>query len=230
MINQGFLGEYIKAAFDAPPLISNNIIPNQVALGRSEFFGKFIIFKSQCAWGIPAFLWRVADDYHPSEMRFQPFYVKGRPRKHFNSIIREWFWKTSNAERLTRIETSDGGVYYGGKGYIFDKDFKPLMVFYLKRAGLSSRIENCIIRVSSSVLTANKMVERGIRQQILPLATKLSPHCTPNQTIKIIVDDFIEEQLFFCKAPEVGFDQEILHRVLEDNISDIQYSINNSGR
>lgn len=228
MMNQGFLGEFIKMAFDAPPRISNDNIANRVSLGRSEFFGKFIIFKSQCEWGIPAFLWWVVNNYHTSEIRFQPFYVNGRPRKHFNSIIREWFWNTDGRERLTRIETSDGGVYYGGKGYIFDKDFKPLMIFYLKKGTLSTRIENCIIRVSSSVLTTNKMVERGIRQQILPLATKLCPSCTPNKTIKIVVDDFKEEQLFICKAPEVGFDQEILHRVLENNISDIQYSIKNN--
>lgn len=228
MMNKGFLGEYIKRAFDTPPRISSDNIASRISLGRSEFFGKFIIFKSQCEWGIPAFLWGVANNYHPSEIRFQPFYVKGKPRKHFNSVIREWFWGTDDRERLTRIETSDGGVYYGGRGYIFDKDFKPLMIFYFKRTGLSSR--SCIIRVSSSVLTTNKMVERGIRQQILPLATKLYPRCTPDQTIKIVVDDFKEEQLFICKAPEVGFDQEILHRVLENNISDIQYSINNNER
>ena len=42
--------------------------------------------------------------------------------------IMKKFMTTTYETRISKVRTSKGEVYYGGKGMIFDKDFKPLLL------------------------------------------------------------------------------------------------------
>lgn len=74
-------------------------------------------------------------------------------------------------DRLMKITTNNGGVYYGGNGYILDKDYNILILYTLHGVIGEDRIlhyKTGRIYVNPKVFVSNGLVEKGIIKTVIP--------------------------------------------------------------
>lgn len=90
-------------------------------------------------------------------------------RRTTNSIFKT-FQINDNRDRLIKITTNTGGVYYGGNGYILDKDYN-LLILYTLHGVMEDRIlhyKTGRIYVNPKVFVSNGIVEKGIIKTVIP--------------------------------------------------------------
>lgn len=106
-----------------------------------------------------------------------PLYVNSRnqSRRTADSIINDFFTRTMFRHRLQKVTTNKGEVYYGNRGIILDKDFKPLILCSI----LSKKVETRtmvfmdyykpIIHVSPEIfLNETGLINKHILKKIIP--------------------------------------------------------------
>lgn len=74
-------------------------------------------------------------------------------------------------DRLMKITTNNGEVYYGGNGYILDKDYNLLILYTLHGVIGEDRIlhyKTGRIYVNPKVFVSNGLIEKGIIKTVIP--------------------------------------------------------------
>ena len=92
-----------------------------------------------------------------------------QPRRTANAIFKT-FQMNDRRDRLMKITTNTGGVYYGGNGYILDKDYN-LLILYTLHGVMEDRIlyyKTGRIYVNPKVFVSNGIVEKGIIKTVIP--------------------------------------------------------------
>lgn len=90
-------------------------------------------------------------------------------RRTANAIFKT-FQMNNTRDRLMKITTNSGEVYYGGNGYILDKDYN-LLILYTLHGVMEDRIlhyKTGRIYVNPKVFVSNGIVEKGIIKTVIP--------------------------------------------------------------
>lgn len=90
-------------------------------------------------------------------------------RRTANAIFKT-FQMNNTGDRLIKITTNNGEVYYGGDGYILDKDYN-LLILYTLHGVMEDRIlhyKTGRIYVNPKVFVSNGVVEKGIIKTVIP--------------------------------------------------------------
>lgn len=90
-------------------------------------------------------------------------------RRTANAIFKT-FQMNDRRGRLMKITTNTGEVYYGGNGYILDKDYN-LLILYTLHGVMEDRIlhyKTGRIYVNPKVFVSNGIVEKGIIKTVIP--------------------------------------------------------------
>ena len=90
-------------------------------------------------------------------------------RRTANAIFKA-FQMNNNRDRLMKITTNTGEVYYGGNGYILDKDYN-LLILYTLHGVMEDRIlhyKTGRIYVNPKVFVSKGIVEKGIIKTVIP--------------------------------------------------------------
>lgn len=90
-------------------------------------------------------------------------------RRTANAIFKT-FQMNDNRDRLMKITTNTGEVYYGGNGYILDKDYN-LLILYTLHGVMEDRIlhyKTGRIYVNPKVFVSNGLIEKGIIKTVIP--------------------------------------------------------------
>lgn len=169
-------------------------------------------------------------------------------KKTFDSIMRTFFCNVNFNQRLLKVITTKGEVYYGGFGLVLDGEFNPLLMCTLRARKIVTRDDNgeevvnmkyhrAICHVSPIVFTEpNRLINKGIIKKLIPLYTTTDllissyrqtffQDAFENRKIEVIIDDFSK---FFISpvTPTAGkCSNDTLNKCLNDNIEDILYLI-----
>ena len=90
-------------------------------------------------------------------------------RRTANAIFKT-FQMNDNRDRLMKITTNTGEVYYGGNGYILDKDYN-ILILYTLHGVMEDRIlhyKTGRIYVNPKVFVSNGLIEKGIIKTVIP--------------------------------------------------------------
>ena len=170
-----------------------------------------------------------------------PMYVNtpNQSRRTADSIVSDFFLRTSFNRRLQKVITNKGEVYYGGKGIILDKDFNILLLCTIICKKIEYRGEQVmsyykpIIHVSPQVfLKGESLICKSILKKIIPFYVlhnidSVTTHAYFKSDIpegtkpQILIDDvnkFIENP---TKPTPQKCSDEVLNQLLMDNIDDV---------
>ena len=160
-------------------------------------------------------------------------------RRTFDSIIKQLFTNVGYHERLQKITTSKGEVYYGGKGIIFDESYTPLLLCTLTAKSVHTEDNGNtmvyyrpVCHVSPKVfLESDKLINKGIIKKLIPYYTNRDinpPRSNYNfssnledRKVKVIVDDFNKFFIEPIKPTPSACSNDVLNECLIDNIDDI---------
>ena len=164
-------------------------------------------------------------------------------RRTFDSIIKQLFTNVGYSQRLQKITTSKGEVYYGGKGIIFDESYTPLLLCTLTAKSVHTEDNRNtmvyyrpVCHISPKVfLESDKLINKGIIKKLIPCYTNrdvdfprrgYSFSSNPeDKRVKVIVDNFDK---FFIKPVKPTLStcpNDALNKCLIDNIEDIMMLI-----
>ena len=90
-------------------------------------------------------------------------------RRTANAIFKT-FLMNDTRDRLMKITTNTGEVYYGGNGYILDKDYN-ILILYTLHGVMEERTlhyKTGRIYVNPKVFVSNGIVEKGIIKTVIP--------------------------------------------------------------
>lgn len=90
-------------------------------------------------------------------------------RRTANAIFKT-FQMNDTRDRLMKITTNNGEVYYGGNGYILDKDYN-ILILYTLHGFMEDRIlhyKTGRIYVNPKVFVSNGLIEKGIIKTVIP--------------------------------------------------------------
>ena len=90
-------------------------------------------------------------------------------RRTANAVFKT-FQMNDTEDRLIKITTDTGEVYYGGNGYILDKDYN-LLILYTLHGVMEDRIlhyKTGRIYVNPKVFVSNGLIEKGIIRKVIP--------------------------------------------------------------
>lgn len=169
-----------------------------------------------------------------------PLYVNtyNQARRAADSIINE-FSRVSFNNRLQKVTTNKGEVYYGGRGIILDGNFKPLIlcsVLCKKEEFRSSEYMDYykpIIRINPEVfLNETGLINKTIIKKIIPFYLT---HTIPDIRTRTRFRDklpedrkpqiLIEDSSRFIETPAIPnpntCSNEALNKLLLDNIEDV---------
>lgn len=91
-------------------------------------------------------------------------------RRTANAIFKT-FQMNDTRDRLIKVTTNTGEVYYGGNGYILDKDYNILILYTLHGVMGEDRIlhyKTGRIYVNPKVFVSNGLIEKGIIKTVIP--------------------------------------------------------------
>lgn len=166
-----------------------------------------------------------------------PMYVNtnSQVRRTFDSIIKQLFMRVNFNDRLQKIVTSKGEVYFGTRGLILDKDFSPLLMCTVncEKAGNDMmRYTKVTIYVHPKVfLEPNGLMQKAINKNIVPFyltnnvsltpqfdSFMFSSDITPQVIIADMTKKFIETP---SKPTPKNCSNEMINKMLNDNIEDV---------
>ena len=162
-------------------------------------------------------------------------------RRTFDSIIKLVFTNVGYSQRLQKITTSKGEVYYGGKGIIFDESYTPLLLCTLAaRKVHTEEGDNSMVyyrpvcHVSPKVfLESDKLINKGIIKKLIPFYTSEEvsfPNCMfgvnpESKKVKVVVDNFDKFFIEPIKPTPSAITNDALNECLIDNMDDIMMLI-----
>lgn len=164
-------------------------------------------------------------------------------RRTFDSIITQLFVNVEYSQRLQKITTNKGEVYYGGKGIIFDESYTPLLLCTLTARNVHTEDNRNIMvyyrpvcHVSPKVfLEPNKLINKGIIKKLIPCYTSRDinfptsiynfSNNLEDRKVKVIVDNFNKFFVEPIKPTPSTCPNEVLNECLIDNIDDIMMLI-----
>lgn len=169
-------------------------------------------------------------------------YVNSRnqSRRTADSIVNEFFTRTYFRNRLQKVTTNKGEVYYGNRGIILDKDFKPLILCSIvsKKVEVNGRIfmdyYKPIVRVSPEVfLNETGLINKSILKKIIPFYLthnvgrvntydgKFRSNIPENTKPQILIEDISR----FIETPAIPnpstCSNETLNKFLLDNVDEV---------
>lgn len=161
----------------------------------------------------------------------------------FNGIVRQLFTNVSYGERLQKITTNKGEVYYGGKGIIFDESYTPLLLCTLTARSVHNRYNGNtmvyyrpVCRVNPKVfLEPNKLINKGIIKKLIPYYSSREINFPESnykfssdpedRKVKVIVDNFDKFFVEPIRPTPSTCSNDVLNECLIDNIDDIMMLI-----
>lgn len=165
-------------------------------------------------------------------------------RRTFGSVMNQLFANVGYGNRLQKITTSKGEVYYGGKGIIFDESYAPLLLCTLtarkvrtEEGGDSMVYYRPVCHVSPKVfLESDKLVNKGIIKKLIPCYTSRDVYFPRSsygnfsnnpegRKVKVIVDNFDKFFIEPIKPTPSAITNDALNECLIDNIDDIMMLI-----
>ena len=170
-----------------------------------------------------------------------PMYVNtyNQSRRTADSIVNGFFSRVNFNQRLQKVTTNKGEVYYGGRGIILDKDFNILLLCTIvcKRMEHGGRqvmsYYKPMIHVSPQVfLRGEGLVDKSILKKIIPfyvshnigsISTRAYfrsdiPEGTKPQILIDDVSKFIENP---AKPTPQKCSDDVLNQILADNVDDV---------
>ena len=185
---------------------------------------------------------------HPSIIRIKriilPLYdnAPSQERRTFDSIITQLFTNVRYGERLQKITTNKGEVYYGGKGIIFDESYTPLLLCTLTARSVHTEDNGNtmvyyrpVCHVSPKVfLESDKLINKGIIKKLIPCYTSRDVNFPinhrfssnpENRKVKVIVDNFDKFFIEPIKPTPSATTNDALNECLIDNMDDIMMLI-----
>lgn len=156
-----------------------------------------------------------------------------------DSIMNIFFSRTNFNQRLQKITTNKGEVYYGGKGIILDKDFNILFLCTIvcrrmeHRGGQVMSYYKPVIHVSPQVfLRGDGLIDKSILKKVIPFYVShnidsVNTHACFRSDIpegtkpQILIDDvskFIENP---AKPTPQKCSDDVLNQILADNADDV---------
>lgn len=227
----------------------DDIACDVVSLDQHNAFDRmFVVDVSSDEIEVPMFAKAVIEDVVVQNMSrgtsFQkvviPLYVNtyNQTRRTADSIINE-FSRVSFNNRLQKVTTNKGEVYYGGRGIILDGNFKPLIlcsVLCKKEKFRSNEYMDYykpIIRINPEVfLNETGLINKTILKKIIPFYLT---HAIPDIRTRTRFRDklpedrkpqiLIEDSSRFIETPAIPnpntCSNEALNKLLLDNIEDV---------
>ena len=160
-------------------------------------------------------------------------------RRTFDSIIAQLFTNVGYGERLQKITTNKGEVYYGGNGIIFDESYAPLLLCTLTARKVHTEEDGDnmvyyrpVCHVSPKVfLESDKLINKGIIKKLIPYYTSRDINFPrsdyrfisnpEDRKVKVIVDNFDKFFVEPIKPTPSACSNDALNECLIDNIDDI---------
>lgn len=188
---------------------------------------------------IPVFMKGVAEDTiknRPSVTKVVcPLYSNSRliSRRTADTIIRDFFCRGSISNRLQKIVTNKGEVYYGMRGLVLDANFNPLIFITLTLDKESKSYTNITVYIHPEVfLNTGGLIHKTIIKKIIPFYVShpdmyirgrrhfgtISSDIKPHVVIEDAAKRFIQTP---TKPSPQHCSDEILNQVLIDNIEDV---------
>lgn len=161
----------------------------------------------------------------------------------FDSIIRQLFTSVGYGDRLQKVTTNKGEVYYGGKGIIFDESYTPLLLCTLTAKSVHTEDNGNtmvyyrpVCHVSPKVfLESDKLINKGIIKKLIPYYISRDINFPgnhhrfssnpENRKVKVIVDNFDKFFVEPIKPTPSTCSNDALNECLIDNIDDIMMLI-----
>lgn len=162
-------------------------------------------------------------------------------RRTFDSIIRQMFTNVEYSERLQKVITNKGEVYYGGKGIILDENFTPLLLCTLtaKKSTATEELGSLmyyyrpVCHINPKVfLEPDRLINKGIIKKLIPIYTENSisiprtyglfrANNIGNRKVKVVIDNFDKFFTVPTKPTPSTCSNDILNECLVENIEDI---------
>ena len=241
-----------RVFFNCDSTSVNDVTYMETTLDKHNVFNKlFVIDVSSDEIEVPVFARYSVESVIRNKFEFPfikhvdkiviPMYVNtpNQFRRTADSIVSDFFLNTNFNQRLQKVTTNKGDVYYGGKGIILDKDFNILLLCTIVCKKIEHRGEQVmsyykpIIHVSPQVfLRGESLICKSILKKIIPFYVS---HNIDSITIhdyfrsdipegtkpQILIDDvskFIENP---TKPTPQKCSDEVLNQLLIDNVDDV---------
>lgn len=223
---------------------------NHLNLDRNSLFNKSLIVDiSGDEFEVPVIATQQVEAYIFQNSVFSnkyankviiPLYDNTVPqnRRTFDSIITQFF-NLRFSNRLVRINTNKGEVYYGGKGIILDGNFNPLLLCTLLARIVKEEGRDVltyyrpVCHINPKVfIESDKLVNKGIIKKLIPYYSNYDT-CFPrgirrtvnndpeSEKVKVIIDDFSHLFVEPVKPTPSSCSNESLNQCLVDNVEDI---------
>ena len=232
--------------------IASNVSNMETTLDKHNVFNRlFVIDVSSDEIEVPVFARHSVESVVRNKFEFPvikhvdkiviPMYINtpNQSRRTADSIVSDFFLRTSFNQRLQKVTTNKGEVYYGGKGIILDKDFNILFLCTIvckkieHRGGQVMSYYKPMIHVSPQVfLKGESLICKSILKKIIPfyishninLVTACAyfrsdiPEGTKPQILIDDVNKFIENPI---KPTPQKCSDDVLNQLLMDNVDDV---------
>lgn len=230
----------------------NNVVSPETTLDNHNAFNRlFVIDVCSDEIEVPVFARSVVEHVVKGKLEFPytthtskiviPMYVNtyNQPRRTADSIVNTFFSRVDFNQRLQKVTTNKGEVYYGGKGIILDKDFNILFLCTIVCKRMEHRGRQVMsyykpmIHVSPQVfLRSEGLIDKSILKKIIPFYVShnigvVNTHAYFRSDIpegtkpQILIDDvskFIENP---AKPTPQKCSDDVLNQILADNVDDV---------
>ena len=241
-----------RVFFEYDDAAVNDVSNIETTLDNHNAFNRlFVIDVSSDEIEVPVFARSVVESVVRGKLEFPyishvskiviPMYVNtyNMAARTADSIVNIFFSRTNFNQRLQKVTTNKGEVYYGGKGIILDKDFNILFLCTIvcKRMGHRGRqvmsYYKPVIHVSPQVfLRGDGLIDKSILKKIIPFYVShnidsVNTHAYFRSDIpegtkpQILIDDvskFIENPV---KPTPQRCSDDVLNQILADNADDV---------
>ena len=232
--------------------IVGNVSNTETTLDNHNAFNRlFVIDVSSDEIEVPVFARSAVESVVRGKLEFPyithtskiviPMYVNtyNQSRRTADSIINDFFSRTNFNQRLQKVTTNKGEVYYGGKGIILDKDFNILFLCTIVCRRMEHRGRQVmsyykpVIHVSPQVfLRDDSLINKSILKKVIPFYVShnidsVNTHAYFRSDIpegtkpQILIDDvskFIENP---AKPTPQKCSDDVLNQILADNADDV---------
>ena len=230
----------------------NNVDNIETTLDNHNAFNRlFVIDVSSDEIEVPVFARYVVESVVRDKLEFPhtihtskiviPMYVNShtQSRRTADSIVVEFFSRVNFNQRLQKVITNKGEVYYGSKGIILDKDFNILLLCTLACRRMEYRGRQVmsyykpIIHVSPQVfLKGEGLIDKSILKKIIPfyLSQNICQTCTNPDFVsdipegtkpQILIDDVSKLIENPVKPTPQKYSDDVLNQILADNADDV---------
>ena len=231
--------------------VARSVVNGETTLNKHNAFNRlFVIDVSSDEIEVPVFAKPAVESVISVKLQFPhathtskiviPMYVNtyNQQRRTADSIVSAFFRVDFN-QRLQKVTTNKGEVYYGGRGIILDKDFNILLLCTIacKKIEYGDRqvmsYYKPIIHVSPQVfLRGEGLIDKTILKKIIPFYVSHNISIVSDRTYfrndipegtkpQILIDDvskFIENPV---KPTPQKCSDDVLNQILADNVDDV---------